>query len=112
MVLAKQKLDGLSVHSKILKVVDALPRAWDNKNIQEVSAADGHRLNEAATKRVERLDICDVVTPLAKLPYKQQLDKKSAEVSQVLKKLVCNVRKAISQDVPLPQWVVSARLQG
>lgn len=81
-----QKLDGLSIHSKFLKVVNASPRCWEKKTSQQVLGG-GETLDESAANK--GMDICDVVTPLAKLPYEEQLEKKRAEISQVLKKLVC-----------------------
>lgn len=106
---AKEKLDGLSIHSKFLKVVNASPRYWEKITNQQV-LGDGETLDESAANK--SMDICDVVTPLAKLPYDEQLEKKRVEISQVLKKLVRNVRKAISPDASLPQWVINAKLQG
>lgn len=104
---AKEKLDGLSLHSKCLKLVDAAPRSWEKKK----ASGDVERSNVSADNN-KSMDICSVVTPLAKLPYDQQLEKKRAEICQTLRKLVRNVRKAMSPDVPLPQWVTDAKLRG
>lgn len=115
-VAAKQKLDGLRVHSKELKVADAPLQAWQKEQEQgknqEGIAADVEcsRLEKEAIAKPT--DICDVVTPLAKISYEQQLEKKRSEISKVLKKLVHNVRKAASPNVCLPDWITNARLAG
>ena len=61
---------------------DALPRVWERENTHDSS------INVDGQGNTKISDICDAVTPLAKLPYEQQLDQKSSEISQLLKKLV------------------------
>ena len=65
----------------MLKMEDALPRAWERENANS-------SINVDIEGNTKISDICDAVTPLAKLPYQQQLDQKSGEISQLLKKLV------------------------
>ncbi|MCO5560095.1 hypothetical protein L7F22_013702 [Adiantum nelumboides] len=76
---AKEKLDGLLLNSKVLKIVDAAPPSWE-KNRAAVSGDQEKMIGLANNKST---DICDVVTPLARLPYDQQLEKKRAEICQL-----------------------------
>ncbi|KAH7430889.1 hypothetical protein KP509_08G019000 [Ceratopteris richardii] len=103
---AKEKLDGILINSKLLKVVDATSRS----GVKKRASGDPEQSFNLGTNK--NMDICDVVTPLAKFPYEEQLEKKRADISQILKKLGRNVRKAISPNVPLPQWVIDAKLRG
>ncbi|XP_072985162.1 zinc finger CCCH domain-containing protein 24 [Typha latifolia] len=51
----------------------------------------------------------DVVTPLAHMPYNEQLDYKKNGLLQILKRLTRNARKACPDSVPLPEWVIKSR---
>ncbi|KAK8939237.1 Zinc finger CCCH domain-containing protein 24 [Platanthera zijinensis] len=53
--------------------------------------------------------VCDVVTPLGRMPYKDQLDHKRNSLSQTLKRLTRNARKACPGCVSLPEWVLKSR---
>ncbi|KAK8970104.1 Zinc finger CCCH domain-containing protein 24 [Platanthera guangdongensis] len=53
--------------------------------------------------------VCDVVTPLGRIPYKDQLDHKRNSLSQTLKRLTRNARKACPGCVSLPEWVLKSR---
>ncbi|KAJ8504595.1 hypothetical protein OPV22_005481 [Ensete ventricosum] len=51
----------------------------------------------------------DVVTPLADLPYGDQLEKKKNTLMQTLKRLTRNARKACPASVALPEWITKSR---
>ncbi|KAL9261843.1 Zinc finger CCCH domain-containing protein, partial [Drosera capensis] len=51
----------------------------------------------------------DVVTPLADIPYAEQLEQKKNSLSQLLKRLTRNAKKACPNGVPLPQWINKSR---
>lgn len=103
---SEQILDGMSVSNKRLKLADVLPRAWEQKAVGVTEAAlagdkeednDGedHAMAEDGSgdenekKPLEPYrNVTQVVTPLAHLPYEEQLGKKKEEIVQVLKRLV------------------------
>jgi len=104
---SEQILDGMSVSNKRLKLADVLPRAWEQKAVGVTEAAlagdkeednDGgedHAMaedvsgDESEKKSLEPYrNVTQVVTPLAHLPYEEQLGKKKEEIVQVLKRLV------------------------
>ncbi|XP_008791527.1 zinc finger CCCH domain-containing protein 24 [Phoenix dactylifera] len=51
----------------------------------------------------------DVVTPLANMPYNDQLEHKKSSLLQILKRLTRNARKACPDVVPLPEWINTSR---
>ncbi|XP_048323959.1 zinc finger CCCH domain-containing protein 24 [Ziziphus jujuba] len=51
----------------------------------------------------------DVVTPLAHMPYADQLEHKKNSIMQILKKLTRNARKACPTGVSLPEWILKSR---
>ncbi|GLJ52845.1 hypothetical protein SUGI_1125730 [Cryptomeria japonica] len=54
----------------------------------------------------------DAVTPLADMPYEEQLNQKKNSVMQILKKLARNARKACPSELALPEWILSAKERG
>eukprot|EP01018_Ginkgo_biloba_P031138 Gb_23411 [translate_table: standard] len=54
----------------------------------------------------------DAVTPLADMPYDEQLNQKKNSVMQILKKLTRNARKACPSGILLPEWILSAKNRG
>ncbi|XP_050213040.1 zinc finger CCCH domain-containing protein 24 [Mercurialis annua] len=129
---ATEELEGKSVGSKKLKVADVIPRSYD-KNIKSAMAQpqnaarkvessldgenadvtedgdanhDGSTLDGSSSKSKT---VRDAVTPLAHMPYEDQLEHKKNSIMQMLKKLTRNARKACPNGVSLPEWVLKAR---
>lgn len=103
-----QELDGKPVGNKILKVADVVPRSFE-KNIttnkikstsisedDEVLASsnrceDGDTIDDdlkPGCSNSKARSARDVVTPLAYMPYADQLEHKKSNLMQILKKLV------------------------
>uniref|UniRef100_A0A0A9GCP7 C3H1-type domain-containing protein n=1 Tax=Arundo donax TaxID=35708 RepID=A0A0A9GCP7_ARUDO len=59
----------------------------------------------ASSKRSAR----DAVTPLAHMPYNDQLEHKKHSMAQILKRLTRNARKACPPAIPLPNWVLKSK---
>ncbi|KAH7662639.1 (Uracil-5)-methyltransferase family protein [Dioscorea alata] len=53
--------------------------------------------------------VCDVVTPLAYMPYNEQLEHKKNSLLQTLKRLTRNARKACPDSISLPEWILKSR---
>ncbi|XP_006652071.2 zinc finger CCCH domain-containing protein 24 [Oryza brachyantha] len=51
----------------------------------------------------------DAVTPLAHMPYNDQLEHKKNNIAQILKRLTRNARKACPTAIPLPDWVFKSK---
>ncbi|KAJ7517000.1 hypothetical protein O6H91_21G007900 [Diphasiastrum complanatum] len=133
----KQQLEGLWVNKRKLKVEDVQPRicTWDkprelSKGIQnesiesqksmtvEEKASSGvilsleNLVNKCAGDITKTRDVCDAVTPLARIPYEEQLTLKKNAISQILKKLARNTRKCCADDVIIPYWLSSTKDRG
>ncbi|XP_074572861.1 zinc finger CCCH domain-containing protein 24 isoform X1 [Curcuma longa] len=54
----------------------------------------------------------NVVTPSADIPYSDQLEQKMKTLTQTLKKLTRNARKACPPSISLPEWIVKSREAG
>ncbi|XP_027177251.1 zinc finger CCCH domain-containing protein 24 isoform X1 [Coffea eugenioides] len=133
---ALKELDGKSIGSKNLKIGDVIQRSFDKKNKVAVPNAQEHDQNAVSvngssdidessidTENGEPTDECsapnnsdskgrtarDVVTPLAHMPYADQLEHKKKSLTQTLKRLTRNARKACPNGVPLPEWVLKSR---
>lgn len=113
--IAIEKLQGKPFRNKNLKLVDANPRSYDlNKKPTESAnkVEDGDAVNDGSTpgsSDVKARSARDAVTPLAHLSYPDQLEQKTKSVSQILKKLAQNARKACPDGVPLPDWINNSR---
>lgn len=113
--IAIEKLQGKPLRNKNLKLVDANPRSYDrNKKPTESAnkAEDGDAVYDGSTPGsadVKARSARDAVTPLAHLPYPDQLEQKTKSISQILKKLARNARKACPDGVPLPDWINNSR---
>ncbi|WOL16725.1 zinc finger CCCH domain-containing protein 24 isoform X1 [Canna indica] len=79
--------------SSLLEADDAIDK--------ETSAVEGL----VSTTRTAR----EVVTPLAEMPYGDQLDQKKCSLTQMLKKLTRNARKACPASVTLPEWIIKSK---
>ncbi|CAN6835138.1 hypothetical protein Bca4012_030220 [Brassica carinata] len=88
-------LEGKNVNNKSLKIANVLPRTFDKNGAK----------NPAAKLKSAR----EAVTPLADLSYADQLEQKKASISQMLKKLTRNARKACPNGKSLPEWVLQSR---
>ncbi|KAJ0084899.1 hypothetical protein Patl1_30710 [Pistacia atlantica] len=133
-----EKLEGISVGNKNLKVANVIPRSFEKKvksamahpqDTQQtdepllVGEIDGvspssNRIEDGNTNTdssavdgsVSRARSArDVVTPLAHMPYTDQLEHKRNSIAQMLKKLTRNARKACPNGVSLPQWIIKSR---
>jgi len=98
-----QVLEGKTVGNKKLKVGDVIPRSYDDKiksaqkkyQTAESGAVDpaeasavvnDHGIAHGSGSNVKSAR--DVVTPLAHMPYTDQLEQKKNSLSQLLKRLV------------------------
>ncbi|XP_038705829.1 zinc finger CCCH domain-containing protein 24 isoform X2 [Tripterygium wilfordii] len=135
---AMEELDGKSVGNKNIKVADVVPRSFEkdlksaiapSENAPEASeaisagenvgtamwsdgieVADANNDGSASDASVPRTrSVRDAVTPLAHMPYGDQLEHKKNSVMQMLKKLTRNARKACPTGVPIPEWILKAR---
>ncbi|GAB4859215.1 hypothetical protein Ancab_010675 [Ancistrocladus abbreviatus] len=125
MKTAVEVLNGISVGSKNIKIADVIPRSYDDK----IKAAEGRQPTkpgadfEAEVKTssndfengdrvggsVSRpRSARDVVTPLAHMPYAEQLEYKKNSLMQTLKRLTRNARKACPNGVSFPEWIVKS----
>lgn len=98
-----QELDGTAVGNKILKVSDVVPRSFE-KNItqQNMKSTSIRETDEDGCEDGDTVDdglkpdcsnskarsARDVVTPLAYMPYADQLEHKKSNLLKILKKLV------------------------
>ncbi|XP_052196138.1 zinc finger CCCH domain-containing protein 24 [Diospyros lotus] len=114
---ATEELDGRSVGNKNLKLADVIPRSFEKKIKSAVSASsnscedvdtndDGSKPDSSALKAKSARD---VVTPLAYMPYIDQLEHKKNNLMQTLKKLTRNARKACPHGVSLPDWILESK---
>lgn len=130
---AVKELDGKLAGNKILKVGDVMPRAFERKGNSAMPSFPTNQQGEKQTQAGDGLDLTkisdeteaedpvtsdsvlkgrcvrDVVTPLAKMPYADQLEQKKSSLKRTLKTLTRNARKACPNGVPLPEWILKAR---
>ncbi|KAJ8551886.1 hypothetical protein K7X08_028329 [Anisodus acutangulus] len=125
---AVKELDGKLVGNKNLKVGDVIPRQFERKGNSAMSSLPTNQQGEKQTQAGDGLDsdeteaedptgdsvlkgrsVRDVVTPLAKMPYADQLEHKKSSLTQTLKRLTRNARKACPTGVSLPEWILKAR---
>ncbi|KAJ8543924.1 hypothetical protein K7X08_025542 [Anisodus acutangulus] len=123
-----KELDGKLVGNKNLKVGDVIPRQFERKVNSAMSSLPTNQQGEKQTQAGDGLDsdeteaedptgdsilkgrcVRDVVTPLAKMPYADQLEQKKSSLTQTLKRLTRNARKACPTGVSLPEWILKAR---
>ncbi|XP_021745950.1 zinc finger CCCH domain-containing protein 24-like [Chenopodium quinoa] len=123
---ATELLGGKSIGKEKLKIGDVIPRSYDEKiksaqkryqsgmpgvadETEATLASNGTEDGEgnSSTSRVK--SVRDAVTPLAHLSYAEQLEQKKNSLTQMLKKLTRNARKACPKDLQLPEWVVKSR---
>lgn len=89
-------MDGISIGNNNIKVADVLPRSFEKKTKsalglpligesgEDSMVANGVEDGDGMKGRSART----VVTPLAHMPYADQLEQKKSSVTQILKKLV------------------------
>lgn len=124
---AIKELEGKTVGNKIVKLANVIPRAFEKKIKSAMDqTADGAVDKEnggvsATSDEVEdgagnddasgskEKSARDAVTPLAHLSYDDQLEHKKNAVTQMLKKLTRNARKACPSGVSLPEWILKTR---
>ncbi|XP_055833376.1 zinc finger CCCH domain-containing protein 24 [Solanum dulcamara] len=130
---AVKELDGKPAGNRILNVGDIIPRAFERKGNSAMSSFLTNQQDEKKTQAGDCLDLTkisdeteaedpvtsdsvlegrcvrDVVTPLAKMPYADQLEQKKSSLTRTLKTLTRNARKACPNGVPLPEWILKAR---
>ncbi|KAK9676742.1 hypothetical protein RND81_11G097200 [Saponaria officinalis] len=115
-------LDGKPIGNRKLKVGNVIPRSYDDKiksatkKYQSgIPGVVGEDTNEGEIGEDTNGPILkgkcarDAVTPLANIPYAEQLEQKSIALMHILKKLTRNARKACPHGVPHPEWVVKSR---
>ncbi|KAL3518373.1 hypothetical protein ACH5RR_020962 [Cinchona calisaya] len=129
---ALKELDGKSVGNKTLKVGDVMQRSVDKKskvalpsveendqktvsingNSELIDLEDGEPTDDGLTSNSSDSrgrSARDAVTPLADMPYADQLEHKKKSLIQTLKRLTRNARKACPNGIPLPEWVLKSR---
>ncbi|XP_050370033.1 zinc finger CCCH domain-containing protein 24 [Argentina anserina] len=114
---AVKVLDGISIGNNNIKVADVLPRSFEKKTKSALGLPlIGENREESLVENgVEEGDVMKgrsartVVTPLAHMPYADQLEQKKSSVAQILKKLTRSARKACPNGVPLPEWILKSR---
>ncbi|XP_077226575.1 zinc finger (CCCH-type) family protein [Tasmannia lanceolata] len=128
---AIEELDGKSMGNKRIKVANVIPRPNEQKPRSAVSLGQRNaQVTESCSANedpAENEDIVDndnnsvvglvsrtrsardVVTPLAHMLYCDQLEHKKSTLSQTLKRLTRNARKACPDAVPLPEWILQSR---
>ncbi|OEL36957.1 Zinc finger CCCH domain-containing protein 24 [Dichanthelium oligosanthes] len=107
---------------KEIKIADA-----NRRSHQKVHAAEGPADNGTATENgsnpatpageayapeavaSSKKSARDAVTPLAHMPYNDQLEHKKHSMAQILKRLTRNARKACPPAIPLPNWVFKSK---
>ncbi|KAB2038602.1 hypothetical protein ERO13_D03G133900v2 [Gossypium hirsutum] len=138
---AVEELEGKSFGNKNLKVANVIPRPFERKvksamaatlssqqTIDDASIKENAGVSIASNEVQDGATNCDgsalddstskakcardAVTPLAHMPYGDQLEHKKNSVMQMLKKLTRNARKACPNGVSLPQWVLQSRERG
>lgn len=89
-------MDGISIGNNNIKVADVLPRSFEKKtksamglplvgeNAEDSMVANGVEDGDGTKGRSART----VVTPLAHMPYADQLEHKKNSLMQILKRLV------------------------
>ncbi|KAI8524008.1 hypothetical protein RHMOL_Rhmol13G0115900 [Rhododendron molle] len=126
---AMEELDGTSVGNKILKVADVVPRSFEKnftqQNMNSTSIGENDEVLDSSNgcedgdtidngvkpdcSNSKPRSARDVVTPLAYMPYADQLEHKKSNLLQILKKLTRNGRKACPNGVALPEWILKSR---
>lgn len=117
---AMEELDGTSVGNKNLKVADVVPRSFEKNFTQQINeilassngCEDGDAIDDdlkQGCSNSKARSARDVVTPLAYMPYADQLEHKKSNLVQILKKLTRNGRKACPNGVSLPEWILKSR---
>ncbi|KAL0460204.1 UNVERIFIED_CONTAM: Zinc finger CCCH domain-containing protein 24 [Sesamum latifolium] len=128
--IAVKELDGKSIgNNRTLKVADVIPRPFEKNNKptqnSENPSSDGDHTNMIEATNNDEADgdgslvlsgsvvkgrsVRDVVTPLAHMTYSDQLDHKKNSLTQTLKRLTRNARKACPTGVSLPEWILNSR---
>ncbi|GAB2285099.1 hypothetical protein Dimus_019553 [Dionaea muscipula] len=123
---ATEVLDGISVGSKNVKVADVIPRSYDYKIKEAQSRQEMTKPGDDCEPEVsmssndletsgnidnpvsKHKSVRYVVTPLADMPYAEQLEQKKNSLTQILKRLTRNTRKACLGGIPLPMWIAKS----
>ncbi|CAL0334046.1 unnamed protein product [Lupinus luteus] len=103
MISATKNLDGKVVGGRRLKVTGVIPQSSGKKKCDKENASLDAETNDNNSKTK---NVRDVVTPLAHIPYADQLEQKKSSLLPMLKKLTRNTRKACETGVSLPEWVL------
>ncbi|CAK7327415.1 unnamed protein product [Dovyalis caffra] len=135
---AIEELEGRSIGNKNIKVADVIPRSFEQKiksamavpqeapqtmepaldgenagisrSSDSIGYGDENNDNSTQDGSNSRAKCArDVVTPLAHMPYDDQLEHKKKSIMQMLKKLTRNARKACPSGVSLPEWILKSR---
>ncbi|CAI9105106.1 OLC1v1003961C1 [Oldenlandia corymbosa var. corymbosa] len=117
--IALKELDGKSLGNKNLKVADVIPRSFDKNNKLPTPKGEGLSQDEdgepvgddltSSNSDIKSRSVREAVTPLAHMPYVDQLEHKKAALTQTLKRLTRNARKACPVGIQLPDWVLKSR---
>nr|CAD1818934.1 unnamed protein product [Ananas comosus var. bracteatus] len=104
-------LNEKSNGGKEIKVADAIRKSHQNKgqHADNQSGSDNEETSAVEGLSSRTKSARDVVTPLAHMPYSDQLEHKKNSLLQILKRLTRNARKACPDGVPLPDWIIKSR---
>ncbi|XP_019453974.1 PREDICTED: zinc finger CCCH domain-containing protein 24-like isoform X2 [Lupinus angustifolius] len=103
---ATKKLDGKMAGGRTLKVTGVIPQSFGKKKSDKENVSVDAETNDDNSKAK---NVRDIVTPLAHLPYADQLEQKKSSLIPMLKKLTRNTRKACETGVSLPEWVLKSK---
>ncbi|XP_043701826.1 zinc finger CCCH domain-containing protein 24 [Telopea speciosissima] len=136
---AIEMLDGKPIASRHVKVADIIPRSFEMETKLAIPPTESikqptetflsnegpsvsislncHQDGDPVEKGESVIDdsvsrersVRTVVTPLAHLPYSDQLEHKKRALLQALKKLTRNARKACPDKIPIPEWILKSR---
>ncbi|KAL3849441.1 hypothetical protein ACJIZ3_011323 [Penstemon smallii] len=114
--IAVKELDGKSIgNNRTLKLSGVNPRSFEKNNKVEKPStkSDGEADEDDSSgpngSVVKGRSARDVVTPLGHMSYSDQLEHKKNSLTQTLKRLTRNARKACPNGVTLPEWILKSR---
>ncbi|XP_034197901.1 zinc finger CCCH domain-containing protein 24-like [Prunus dulcis] len=88
-----------------LDTVKTRLQVLDGENVEDSVLANRAEDSNGTSGRSAR----KVVTPLAHMPYGDQLEHKKNSLMQILKGLTRNARKVCPDGIPLSEWILKSR---
>ncbi|XP_062225065.1 zinc finger CCCH domain-containing protein 24 [Phragmites australis] len=107
---------------KEIKIVDANRRSHQKVHVRRPVSDNGMAIENGSSPATpagetsapeaagsSKKSARDAVTPLAHMPYNDQLEHKKHSMAQILKRLTRNARKACPPAIPLPNWIFKSK---